>query len=156
MAIGFSSPAKDFEDAHIDLNKELTSHPQSTYYARISGSTYSEDGIDDGDILVIDKSLSAKNGSIAVCVLDGEFTIKKIFLHDPTNTQMQTLNDNKAIYTNKIINANRQSASYNILETPPLWLTPVNWPQKNGNIIKVNEPNDFTIWGIITYVIKKV
>ncbi len=75
---GFPSPAGDFEESTIDLNKELIKHPLSTFFCRVSGDSMKDIGIYDGDLLVIDKSESPKNGSIAVCYIDGEFTLKKI------------------------------------------------------------------------------
>ena len=75
---GFPSPAKDYISESIDLNVELVQHPASTFYGRISGDSMIEEGIDDGDILVIDRSLSPINGDLVVCCIDGEFTLKRI------------------------------------------------------------------------------
>ncbi len=75
---GFPSPANDFIDASIDLNKELIKNPSSTFFGRVNGDSMQDYGIHDGDLLVIDKSLEPRDGKIAVCYIDGEFTIKKI------------------------------------------------------------------------------
>ena len=75
---GFPSPALDFIDLSIDMNKHLIKHPSSTFYGRVKGESMKDEGINDGDLLVIDKSLEPINGKIAVCYIDGEFTIKKI------------------------------------------------------------------------------
>ncbi len=75
---GFPSPAADFLDISIDLNKELIKHPVSTFYGRVKGDSMKNAGIDDGDLLIIDKSLEPVNGKIAVCFIDGEFTVKRI------------------------------------------------------------------------------
>jgi DNA polymerase V len=75
---GFPSPAGDFMDMSIDLNKELVRHPYSTFYARVKGNSMQGAGIDDGDLLVIDKSLEPADGKVAVCFIDGEFTVKRI------------------------------------------------------------------------------
>ncbi len=75
---GFPSPAEDFSEVSIDLNVELLKNPASTFFSRVSGDSMQDVGISDGDLLVIDKSLEAKNGKIAVCFIDGEFTLKKI------------------------------------------------------------------------------
>jgi len=80
IAAGFPSPAQDYIDLKIDLNTELISNPSSTFYARVKGSSMKDAGIMDGDILVIDKSLEAKDGDTAVCFIDGEFTLKYIKL----------------------------------------------------------------------------
>lgn len=78
IAAGFPSPAQDYIDLNIDLNKELISNPSSTFYARVKGTSMQDAGIMDGDILVIDKSLEPKDGDTAVCFIDGEFTLKYI------------------------------------------------------------------------------
>ena len=80
ISAGFPSPALDFVDLTIDLNKHLVKHPSSTFYGRVKGQSMKNDGINEGDLLVIDKSLEPVNGKIAVCFLDGEFTVKKIKL----------------------------------------------------------------------------
>ncbi|MCI6855873.1 MAG: translesion error-prone DNA polymerase V autoproteolytic subunit, partial [Bacteroidales bacterium] len=59
-------------------NRDLIEHPSSTFYGRVVGDSMSEEGITEGDILVIDKSLDPENGDLAVCCLDGEFTLKRI------------------------------------------------------------------------------
>lgn len=78
VSAGFPSPADDFLDSRIDLNKELISSPNATYYGRVSGDSMKDLGIHDGDLLVIDRSKIATNNKIVVCFLDGEFTLKKI------------------------------------------------------------------------------
>lgn len=75
---GFPSPASDFLDLSIDLNKELVRNPNSTFYGRVKGESMKDAGINDGDLLIIDKSLEPTNGKIAVCFIDGEFTVKRI------------------------------------------------------------------------------
>jgi DNA polymerase V len=78
ISAGFPSPALDFIDLKIDLNKHVVKHPSSTFYGRVKGVSMKDAGIHDGDLLVIDKSLEPKNGKIAVCYIDGEFTVKRI------------------------------------------------------------------------------
>ncbi len=75
---GFPSPASDFEENAIDLNKEFIEHPSSTFFCRVAGDSMKDIGIDDGDLLIVDKSAIPQNGNIAVCYVDGEFTLKKI------------------------------------------------------------------------------
>ena len=75
---GFPSPAEDFQDQSIDLNKILVRNPSSTFYARVKGKSMQDAGLSDGDLLVIDKSLEPVDGKIAVCFIDGEFTVKRI------------------------------------------------------------------------------
>ena len=77
---GFPSPAQDYMESAIDLNKELIKHPASTFYGRVKGDSMIDANVNDGDILVIDKSLEPQNGDMAVCFIDGEFTLKYIKL----------------------------------------------------------------------------
>lgn len=80
---GFPSPAQDYLSESIDLNKELIRHPASTFYARVIGDSMAGEGITEGDILVIDKSVEPEHGDLAVCCLDGEFTLKRLrFMSD--------------------------------------------------------------------------
>jgi DNA polymerase V len=76
--MSFPSPALDFDEVKIDLNRELIWHPASTFFGRVKGDSMRDAGIGDGDLLVIDKSLEPANGRIAVCFMDGEFTVKRI------------------------------------------------------------------------------
>ncbi len=74
---GFPSPAQDYMCEAIDLNRELIAHPATTFYARAVGRSMIGAGIDDGDLLVIDKSLEPQEGNIVVAFVDGEFTLKR-------------------------------------------------------------------------------
>jgi DNA polymerase V len=82
ISAGFPSPALDFDDIAIDLNKHLIKHPSATFYGRVSGHSLEGAGISDGDILIIDRSLEPANDKIAVCYIDGEFTAKRIHKHN--------------------------------------------------------------------------
>jgi len=79
---GFPSPAQDYISESIDLNRALVGHPSATFYARVKGDSMSGEGIDEGDLLVIDRSLRAENGDLAVCCLNGEFTLKRLDMAD--------------------------------------------------------------------------
>lgn len=79
---GFPSPSQDYMDRTFDLNRDLIEHPEATFYAKVSGLSMIEAGIDEGDILVIDRALEAKNGDIVVAFIDGEFTMKYIDLSE--------------------------------------------------------------------------
>ncbi len=81
ISAGFPSPALDFIDLGIDLNKHLIEHPSATFYGRVQGESMRDAGINDGDLLIIDKSIEPADGKIAVCYLDGEFTLKRIKLN---------------------------------------------------------------------------
>ncbi|MCB0458598.1 MAG: translesion error-prone DNA polymerase V autoproteolytic subunit [Flavobacteriaceae bacterium] len=78
ISAGFPSPAEDFFDSVIDLNKELIKNPDATFFGRVRGYSMKNAGLNDGDLLIIDKSLEPTNGKIAVCFIDGEFTVKRI------------------------------------------------------------------------------
>lgn len=78
ISAGFPSPAADFMGQTIDLNEELIKNEASTFYGRVRGDSMKDIGINDGDLLIIDKSIETRDGKIAVCFLDGEFTVKRI------------------------------------------------------------------------------
>ncbi|MEK9778938.1 MAG: translesion error-prone DNA polymerase V autoproteolytic subunit [Gammaproteobacteria bacterium] len=75
---GFPSPADDHLEDSLDLNKYLIHHEESTFFVRAQGDSMLGAGIYPGDILVVDKSLDAKNGKIVIAVVDGEFTVKRL------------------------------------------------------------------------------
>ena len=78
ISAGFPSPADDFKETRISLDRELVKNKEATFYARVSGDSMIGAGLEDGDLLVIDRSLNPENGKIAVCLLDGDFTVKRI------------------------------------------------------------------------------
>lgn len=118
ISAGFPSPADDFLELTIDLNKELVKHPSTTFIGRVKGFSMQEADLKNGDLIMIDRSLNPSDGTIAVCVINGEFTIKRIKKGKDC-----------------------------------IWLVPEN---KNYKPIKVTEDDDFSVWGIVTNIIKKV
>ena len=78
ISAGFPSPADDFKETRISLDRELVKNKEATFYARVDGDSMVEAGLEDGDLLVIDRSKNPENGKIAVCLVDGEFTVKRI------------------------------------------------------------------------------
>jgi len=78
VSAGFPSPAHDFKETRISLDKTLIKNEDATFFARVSGDSMIGAGLNDGDLLVIDRSLEAENGKIAVCFFDGEFTVKRL------------------------------------------------------------------------------
>ena len=80
ICAGFPSPAQDYVEGGIDLNRELVKNPAATFFGRVKGDSMTGAGLDDGDLIVIDKSLQASEGDIAVCFVDGEFTLKRIHI----------------------------------------------------------------------------
>lgn len=75
---GFPSPSQDYLVPCIDLNKELVLHPAATFYGRVVTDAMSSEGVDKGDVLVIDRALEPKSGDLAVCFVDGEFALRRI------------------------------------------------------------------------------
>lgn len=75
---GFPSPAQDYVEERLDLNKMLISHPSATYFVKVSGDSMVEAGIFDGDMLVVDRSLKPAHGDIVIAAVDGEFTVKEL------------------------------------------------------------------------------
>jgi DNA polymerase V len=78
VSAGFPSPASDFLETSIDLNKELSTNPLATFYIKVKGNSMIDAGINDKDVLVVDRSLEPQNNKIAICFIDGEFTVKRI------------------------------------------------------------------------------
>ena len=114
---GFPSPAQDYISETIDLNRELIRHPSATFYGRVSGDSMIEEGIEEGDIIVIDRAIEPRDGDLAVCCVDGDFTLKHIKI-----------------------------------EGDHAWLIPAN---ESFDPILVTGENKFSIWGVVTYTIKK-
>lgn len=115
---GFPSPAADFDGTSISIDQIVVKNQTATFYAKANGNSMTGAGIDDGDILVIDKSIEPQDGKIAVCFIDGEFTVKRIKV---------------------------QENSLLLLPENPLF-----------DPLEVTQENDFIIWGIVTYVVKKL
>ena len=118
ISAGFPSPADDFKEIRISLDKELAKNEEATFYARVSGDSMQGAGLENGDLLIIDRSIEPSNNKIAVCFVDGEFTVKRIKI-----------------------------------ESKKVYLIPEN---KKYSPIEINEENELIIWGIVTYVIKKL
>ena len=96
--------------------------------------------MNEGDVLVVDKSIEPREGDMAVCFIDGEFALKFISFRDPADAS-------------RSVKASKPGVSYDILKHQRIWLLPAN---EKYPPIEVTESNDFTVWGVVTYVIKKV
>lgn len=118
ISAGFPSPADDFKELRISIDQEVVRNEAATFYARVSGESMQGAGLDHGDLLVIDRSIEPKDNKIAVCFVDGEFTVKRLKV-----------------------------------EANCVYLMPEN---EKYPPIKVTEENELIIWGIVTYVVKKV
>ena len=78
ICAGFPSPADDYFQSRIDLNEELIRNPDATFGIWVQGDSMQDDGIESGDFLLVDRSVAPFNGALAVCVLNNDFTIKRI------------------------------------------------------------------------------
>ena len=78
ISAGFPSPADDFKEIRISLDRELVKNGDATFYATVSGDSMINAGLSDGDLIVIDRSLDPQHNKIAVCFIDGDFTVKRI------------------------------------------------------------------------------
>jgi DNA polymerase V len=78
VSAGFPSPAEDFMDLEMNLQDYLIQHPSATFCVRVTGDSMIKAGISSGDVMIVDRSLETKDGSIVLAVLNGEFTVKRI------------------------------------------------------------------------------
>ena len=79
---GFPSPAQNEYADSIDLNRALITNPAATFCARVIGNSMVDAGINEGDLLIIDRSLVPHDGNIAVCFIDGDFTVKRLSIRE--------------------------------------------------------------------------
>lgn len=100
---GFPSPAADFDESKISLDTVLVKNREATFYAKASGTSMIGAGIDDGDILVIDRSLEPQNNKIAICLIDGDFTVKRIVIEKDS---LYLMPENKAFKPIKVTEEN--------------------------------------------------
>ena len=115
---GFPSLADEEPTEKLDLVKLLVRHPSSTFFFRIGGTSMVDAEMDEGDIVIVDRSIEPYNGCSAVCFIDGEFTLKRIQRHKDHI---------------ELIAAN-----------------------PNFKPIRIDANSNFVVWGVVTYVIKKV
>ena len=78
VSAGFPSPADDYIEMRLDLNDYLIKNPAATFFVRVTGDSMKNAGIFSGDILVVDRSLDPKDGSVVIAVIDGELTVKRL------------------------------------------------------------------------------
>ena len=78
VSAGFPSPADDYLEQPLDLNKYLIRNPSSTFFVRVAGESMKDAGTKDGDLLIVDKFVEVYDECIAVSVIDGEFTLKRV------------------------------------------------------------------------------
>ena len=117
---GFPSPAEDIREK-LDLVKLLVRHKASTFFFRVSGVSMVDAGLDEGDIIIVDRAIQPYNDCKAVCYIDGEYTVKRIEIGDEV-----------------------------------IRLMPANENTDQYRPIDVTQENNFVVWGVVTYVIKKM
>ena len=117
---GFPSPAEEVRE-EFDLKGMLVRHPASTFYFKVDVFSMVDAGMEDGDIIIVDKSLTPYDGCKAICYIDGEFTVKYVEIRDGE-----------------------------------VRLVPMNSSNPKYRTITVSPEDEFAIWGIVTYVIKKM
>jgi DNA polymerase V len=79
LSAGFPSPANDYLEKSLDLNEFLIKNPPATFFVEIQGDSMIGAGIHSGDILIVDRSLEAVHNKIVVAVVNGEFTVKRLY-----------------------------------------------------------------------------
>ena len=117
---GFPSPAEDIREK-LDLIKLLVKHKAATFFFRVDGVSMVDSGMDEGDILIVDRAIDAYNNCKAVCYIDGEYTVKRVEMSDK-GVRLMPANESKTTY----------------------------------KPIEITSENNFLIWGVVTYVIKKM
>ena len=117
---GFPSPAEDIREK-LDLIKLLIKHKASTFFFRVDGVSMVDSGMDEGDILIVDRAIDPYNNCKAVCYIDGEYTVKRVEMSD-RGVSLMPANESKNTYK-------------------PSEITP---------------ENNFVIWGVVSWVIKKM
>ena len=117
---GFPSPAEDIREK-LDLIKLLVKHKAATFFFRVDGVSMVDSGMDEGDIIIVDRAIEPYNNCKAVCYIDGEYTVKRVEI------------SNRGV---RLMPANEKNTSYKPIEVSP--------------------DNQFIIWGVVTYTIKKM
>jgi DNA polymerase V len=78
VSAGFPSPAEDYIEGRLDLNRHLIKHPAATFFVRVAGDSMIGAGIHHGDILVVDRALEPQDSNVVIAIIDGELTVKRI------------------------------------------------------------------------------
>ena len=117
---GFPSPSEDIREK-LDLIRLLVKHKAATFFFRVDGVSMVDSGMDEGDIIIVDRAIEPYNNCKAVCYIDGEYTVKRVEMLDGKVHLMP---------------ANELNTKYKPIEVQP--------------------ENQFIIWGVVTYAIKKM
>ena len=76
VVAGFPSPAEQYQETPLDLNELLVKRPAATFFVKVQGESMIGEGIHDGDLLVVDRSLRPASGDVIIACVDGDFTVK--------------------------------------------------------------------------------
>lgn len=82
ISAGFASPADDYIDKKLDLNEYLIHHPSATFFVRVEGDSMINAGINNNDLLIVDRALQAVSGKIIIAIVNNEFTVKRLLMQD--------------------------------------------------------------------------
>ena len=78
VSAGFPSPAEEYLEGKLDLNQHLIAHPLATFFVRVAGDSMIGAGIHEGDLLIVDRALEAKDGKVVIAVVNGELLVKRL------------------------------------------------------------------------------
>ncbi|MBP5544714.1 MAG: translesion error-prone DNA polymerase V autoproteolytic subunit [Kiritimatiellae bacterium] len=92
VVAGFPSPAEQYQEQPLDLNELLVKRPAATFFVRVQGDSMVGAGINDGDLLVVDRSLRPVSGDIIIACIDGDFTVKRYWERGTGNGEQGTVN----------------------------------------------------------------
>lgn len=120
VSAGFPSPAADSVE-EFDLTSMIVRHPASTFFFNVAGTSMVDAGMDEGDVIVVDRSIDPYDGCKAVCFIDGGYTVKMVEITEAG-----------------------------------VRLLPMNAASQKFRPIRVEPGDRFTIWGVVTYTIKKI
>ena len=98
VTAGFPSPAEQYAEGPLDLNELLVKRPAATYFLRVQGDSMQERAILDGDLLVVDRSLTPADGDVIIAAVDGEFTVKTLRLEGAGTKRKVSLEPANAAY----------------------------------------------------------
>jgi DNA polymerase V len=118
VSAGFPSPAEDYIEKSLDLNEYLIKHASATFFVRVKGESMVNAGIEDGDLLIVDRSLDPVHNNIVVAVIESEFLLKRYL---------------------------RKKDKIILMPENPKFLP-----------IEITNSDEANIWGVVSYVIKKM
>ena len=111
-AAGFPSPAENYIEEQLNLNKYLIKNKESSFFVRVSGDSMMNVGIFDNDILIVDRSLTPIKQSIVLVSIDGELVIKRLVKDQSSNYYLKSENNN---YPNIQLNSNTDTIIWGVV-----------------------------------------